>query len=427
MLLGCIADDLTGATDLSGTLVAEGMRVVQLLGVPPDGEHPPAGTDAVVVALKTRSAPVADAVDQSLRALRWLVANGCRSVFLKYCSTFDSTPAGNIGPVADAILAELGQAFTIVSPAFPRTGRTVYLGHLFVGSDLLSDSGMRHHPVTPMSDSSLPRLLGRQTDGVVGVVEYPVVSRGPAAIRAALDRMRADGTRYAVVDALEDRHLAALAEAYWPAPLATGGSAIARAIAAWLGRTGAFNPASTVDIDAGWPGPVRATILAGSCSEATLAQIGEASRRYPALAIDPARLAGGQRGDVVSEAVAWAAERLADGPVLVYTSAGPADAARVRHVLGERGSELIEQALGAIARGLREAGLNRLVVAGGETSGAVAAALGVRSLRVGPEIEPGVPVTWAATGPPLGLVFKSGNFGSPGFFAAALHALGVRG
>lgn len=420
-LLGCIADDLTGATDLAGTLAGEGMRVVQLLGVPdqPVQALPPA--DAVVVALKTRSIAAADAVNQSVRTLRWLIETGCRTVFFKYCSTFDSTETGNIGPVADAILAELGETFTVVSPAFPRNGRTVYLGHLFVGEDLLADSGMRNHPINPMTDSSLLRLLRRQTDGRVGLVPYATVDQGAEAIRRRLATLRADGTRYAVVDALHDEHLAELARACPTARIATGGSALAGALAAHLRRTGAFEAAAP---DAGGPPSAGyAAVIAGSCSTATLAQIDEMRRTYPAITVDPARLAAGH--DVVAETLAWAAPRMPDGPVLIYSSAPPEQAARTRQALGEHNGELIERTLGQIAHGLRRHGLTRLVVAGGETSGAIASALSVRSLVVGAEIEPGVPVTWSTSPPALGLVLKSGNFGSRTFFRSALRSLGV--
>jgi len=422
-LLGCIADDLTGAIDLSGSLVREGMRVIQLIGIPSQGQElPPA--DAIVVAQKTRSIPVAEAVGQSVRSLRWLLSAGCRSIYFKYCSTFDSTAEGNIGPVTDALLDEFREEFTVLSPAFPRTGRTIYLGHLFVGTDLLADSGMRFHPLTPMTDSSLLRLMARQSRGKVGLVGYPVVSRGSDAIGDELGRLRSAGYRYAVVDALDDTHLAHLAEATAGWRLLTGGSALAAAAAAVARERGAFTPAArwaAAPPGQRLPESGRAAVLAGSCSSATLAQVADMKSRYPAFKIDEAALARGE--DVADAAIRWALPLLPSGPVLVFSSTDPEGTARATQLLGPDAGEQIEQTLGKVARGLVAAGVSRLVVAGGETSGAVTGALGIRSLHVGGEIEPGVPVTVSADDPPLALVLKSGNFGSTSFLEKALRSL----
>jgi uncharacterized protein YgbK (DUF1537 family) len=421
-LLGCIADDLTGATDVGGSLTREGWQVVQVLGVP-DPELAVGPADALVVALKSRSIEPGAAVDQSLRALRWLQRQGCERILFKYCSTFDSTDGGNIGPVADALLAALGVGFAVVAPAFPRNGRTVYQGHLFVDATLLSESGMRHHPVTPMTDPNLVRVLGRQTDGPVGLIDYSQVVAGADTVRSALSARRGAGDRYAVVDALDDTHLVTLAEAVLDHPLVTGGSALAWALSRVLSAAGDgpadLHSAAPVAGDTG-PGAV----IAGSCSTATLLQIERMRARHPVFEIDVAGLADGR--DVAAEALLWALPRIAEGPVLIHSSASPERVQQTLARLGRGGSGLIEQTLGAVARGLVEHGVRRMVVAGGETSGAVMQALDVRTLLIGQEIEPGVPVAVSLADPHVAVVLKSGNFGSPDFFAVALDRLAGR-
>jgi uncharacterized protein YgbK (DUF1537 family) len=403
MRLGCIADDLTGATDLGVTLAREGLSVVQVNGVPAAGLAAPAA-DAVVVALKSRTNPPAEAVEWSLQALAWLRRARAGHIYFKVCSTFDSTPRGNIGPVADALLAALGADFALVTPAYPRNQRTVYLGNLFVGSAPLAESGMREHPLTPMTDSSLVRVLGTQTRGRVGLVDFSAVEAGAAAVRARCAALRADGCRYAIVDAIRDEHLVAAGEACAAMPFAVGGAGLAMGIARALAQ-GAKRSAGTVLPAVGG----AAAILSGSCSEATLAQVAAARARYPSLHLDPARLD-------VDAALAWAKPRLGAGPVLIYTSAPPAQRSTGC-------ADAIEQAFRGLARGLAAAGVRRFVVAGGETSGAVAEALGVRALAIGPEIAPGVPWTAALGGEPMLLALKSGNFGGPDFFSRAFEVL----
>jgi 3-dehydrotetronate 4-kinase len=417
IVLGCVADDLTGATDLSGRLVREGMRVVQLLGVPVDVDVPP-DVDAVVIALRTRTGSPEDAVQASLASLRWLQAAGCGRNYFKYASTFDSGVSGNIGPVAAALREATGASVVTVCPAFPENRRTVYLGHLFVGDLLLSDSGMRFHPLNPMTDSSVPRLLAAQTSGRVALVPYSTVAAGATAIRERLDALRAGAPDFAVVDALHDGHLAALASACVDDPLCTGGSAFAGALAARLRERGDFRPAPpTIP-----PRPSGfSAVLAGSCSEATRAQVAEMAGRSASFPLDGAMIATSP--DIVSEAISWARPRLSRGNVLIYSTADPAAVRRSRDLLGPDAGGVIEGVLARIARGLVDEGVRRLVVAGGETSGAVAEALGVEALLVGPEIEAGVPVTYSLPGQELALVFKSGNFGSPAFLSRALEHL----
>lgn len=418
MLLGCIADDFTGATDLANTLTRRGMHTVQTIGIP-KGEAPDA--DAVVVALKSRTIPASEAVAQSLAACRWLKANGARQIFFKYCSTFDSTEQGNIGPVADALLDELGADFTIACPAFPENKRSIYLGHLFVGSDLLSDSSMRNHPLTPMHDSNLVRVLGKQTRHKVGLVPYSAVKKGPMAIADAFSALRREGVRMAIVDAIEDIDLENIGAACSPLALITGGSGVALGlpmnfrVARHMPKRDGVKPLATV----GGAGAV----LAGSCSAATNAQVAAMRARAPTFMLDPADLAADAAG-TVARAVDWAKAQLPKGPVLIHSTVAPDEVARVQATLGrEEAGAMVEQAIAAIAKALVAMGVRRLVVAGGETSGAVVSALGVEALEIGPQIAPGVPATLAYGNPRIALALKSGNFGGPDFFAEALEAL----
>ena len=418
-LLGCVADDFTGATDLASMLVRHGMRTVQVIGVPAPGEALPEA-DALIVALKSRTIPAQHAVRQSLDALAWLQRAGCRQFFFKYCSTFDSTDSGNIGPVADALVAALGCGFAIACPAFPANARSVYQGHLFVGAALLNESGMQDHPLTPMRDPNLVRVLSRQTEGTVGLVAFGTVDQGAAAIRSALTRLREQGSRYAIVDAVSDAHLLAIGEAVSGHALVTGGSGVAIGLPANFrgqGLLGTADPAALPDA------PGHAAVLAGSCSRATLFQIGAARGLVPTLELDP--LAAPNAEALVRQALDWAEGKLGAQPVVIAASAPPDKVAALQAKLGrEEAGSLIEAAMAGIAAGLVERGVRRLVVAGGETSGAVVEALGVQRLRIGGEIDPGVPWTFAEGGTaPLLLALKSGNFGGRDFFLNAFEKL----
>jgi uncharacterized protein YgbK (DUF1537 family) len=397
MRLGCIADDLTGATDLGVTLAREGLSVVQVNGVPEASLALPP-VDAVVVALKSRTNPANEAVAWSLASLAWLRSRGAERIYFKYCSTFDSTPRGNIGPVADALLDALGERFTVATPAYPRNGRTVYKGQLFVGDVPLNESGMKDHPLTPMRDSNLVRVLAAQTPHKVGLVSSEVMDAGPSAIRKNVEEFQKEA-RYAILDATRDEHLVAAGEACRDMKLTTGGAGLAMGIARALGKGDA--PAHALPRHGG-----PAVVLAGSCSPATLAQI--AAWTSPALKLDPNRLDA-------PAAVDWAARHLESTP-LIYASAPAAEIAPGR-------GAAIEQAFREIARALATKGVRKFVVAGGETSGAVVEALGVRALAIGPEIDPGVPWTAAVGGEPYLLALKSGNFGSRDFFRKALEML----
>jgi uncharacterized protein YgbK (DUF1537 family) len=425
VLLGCIADDFTGGTDLAGMLVKAGMRTVQLIGVPA-GPLPfnAEDVDAVVIALKSRTNPVDEAIGESLAALRWLQQAGAHQFYFKYCSTFDSTPRGNIGPVAEALMQALGTNFTIACPAFPANGRTIYKGYLFVGNELLSESGMRNHPLTPMTDPSLVRVLQQQVQGKVGLADHGVVEQGGGAIGARFDALREQGCNFAVVDAVSNRDLEAIGEACADMALVTGGSGIALGLPENFRRRGLLARGDAADrLPA--TGGGRA-VISGSCSQATQRQVALMREQAPSFHVDPFELARG--AEVVAAALAWAKQHVGQTPLLVYATATPDTVKAVQAQLGvEQAGSLVEDALAAIAQGLVALGVGQLIVAGGETSGAVVKALGVSGLRIGPEIDPGVPWTTALQahhgGAPLALALKSGNFGSDDFFLKAWSRL----
>jgi uncharacterized protein YgbK (DUF1537 family) len=417
LLLGCIADDFTGATDLANNLVRAGMRVVQTIGVP---DAPlDAAADAVVVALKSRTVPAYEAVIQSSEALDWLQSQGARQVYFKYCSTFDSTAQGNIGPVTEALMDALDTDFTIATPAFPDNQRTVFKGHLFVGDVLLGESGMRNHPLTPMTDSNLVRVLQAQCRRKVGLIDYKAVAAGPEAVTRRIAELRAEGVGIAIVDALGNDDLLRLGPALKDMPLVTAGSGVAIALPANFG----IRPsASAAELP---PASGLRAIVSGSCSVATNRQVLEFIRAGgPAMALDPLRIAAGE--PVAEQVLAWARPLLAQGPVLVYSTA---DVQAVKAVQGQLGVDqagaMVEKTLAAVARGLVDSGVRQLVVAGGETSGACVQALGITQMQIGPQIDPGVP--WchgkASSGVPIHLALKSGNFGGDDFFRKSFGML----
>jgi len=408
MLLGCIGDDFTGSSDLANTLAKQGMRAVQYCGLPKEAAAP--DVEAGVVALKSRSIEPREAVAQSLAALEWLKAQGCRQFFFKYCSTFDSTLEGNIGPVADALAEALSAEPVVVCPAFPGTGRSLYQGHLFVKDRLLNESGMQNHPLTPMSDADIRRWLARQSRFRVGHVAAASVFAGADAIAAALNAEQAAGKRHVVVDALRDADLIEIGRAAKDLRLITGGSGVALGLPANFGKA----PAPVA-----WtPQPGRAVALSGSCSEATRAQVAWHAARHPAREIPAGAVIEGQLG----------AEELADwllaqnGLPLAYSSADPEAVAAIQARYGRaRSAQALEGFFAQVARLLRAGGVTRIVSAGGETSGAVVEGLDLSRLAIGPEIDPGVPALRAA--PDLVVALKSGNFGSEDFFEKADRVL----
>jgi len=420
MLLGCIADDLTGATDLAIMLTRAGMRTLQVMEVPHASDDGLAGYDAIVVALKTRTCPVAEAIDLSLRSADALLALGAKQLFFKYCSTFDSTDEGNIGPVAEALMAKLGAELALACPAFPTNKRTVYMGRLFVGDVPLDESPMKDHPLTPMRDSSLVRVLQRQSKGKVGLVPFAVVDQGADAIRAAFEAARSRGERLVIVDAISDKHLVDMGTAAAQMPLITGGSGVALGLPGNFIRAGLMKAAEAPRTMAAPKG--RAAILAGSCSEATRAQVAAAKASgIPAFEIDPLALSAGRQS--VQSILDWIKNQAANSPLLVYSSATPDAVRAVQDALGrEAAGTLVETTLAAVAQKLAASGTTLLIVAGGETSGAVVNGLGVKALEIGPEIDPGVPWT-RAVGRDLVLALKSGNFGAPDFFVKAWERL----
>ncbi|MBU3712385.1 MAG: four-carbon acid sugar kinase family protein [Limnohabitans sp.] len=426
LLLGCIADDFTGATDLANNLVRSGMRVVQTIGVPAQALQ--ADVDAVVVALKSRTVPPEEAVAQSLQALAWLKAQGVQQVYFKYCSTFDSwyrgDVRGNIGPVSEALMAAMGTDFTIATPAFPDNQRTVFKGYLFVGDGLLSESGMKDHPLTPMNDANLVRVLQAQCQHRVGLIDHKTVAMGAQAIRERIQALRAEGVRLAVVDAVSNDDLMRLGPALKDMPLVTAGSGVAIGLPANWG----LKPSPTTSRLP--PAQGLQAIVSGSCSQATQGQVAEFKQRGgPAWSLDPLRLTDDQAlADCVQEALAWAAPLVAQGPVLVYSTSEPGAVQAIQTQMGAAvAGHRVEQTLAQIARGLVQLGVRQLVVAGGETSGACVQALAIEQLQIGPQIDPGVPWCHAPTplapGQGVHVALKSGNFGTPDFFSKSLAQL----
>ncbi|MEM7170577.1 MAG: 3-oxo-tetronate kinase [Pseudomonadota bacterium] len=415
MLLGCIGDDFTGSSDLALTLSKEGMRTVVCCGVPNEGTLMEA--DSAVVALKSRTCPVPQAVEESLAALAWLRRQGCQKFFFKYCSTFDSTPQGNIGPVIDALMAELQCDLTIVCPAFPATGRTLYNGHLFVQDHLLNESGMENHPLTPMTDPDIRRWLAPQSSRTVGHVPHQEVTTGSDTIRSGLQREAAAGRSLVVVDAICEADLRAICLAARDVTLITGGSGIALGLPSVL-----MSENRKKRPEHQWRGSAKpAVVLAGSCSKATLEQVARYREDHPSFQIDPDLvIAGSQSAAAVAD---WAVDHLDRCP-MIFSSADPSAIRAVQEKFGrDRSSTAIEIFFAEMARLLHLQGVGRLVAAGGETSGAVTAGLEITALEVGPEIAPGVPALQSKD-PDLVLALKSGNFGGPDFLAKAVDILG---
>jgi len=411
--LGAVADDYTGASDLASTLTRNRLATVQTIGVPAADLNLDE-VEAVVVALKIRSVEAARAVAAAGAAYDWLAARGARHVMYKICSTFDSTDAGNIGPVTDALRARAGAGAALVTPAFPETERTVYRGHLFVGDVPLNESPLKDHPLNPMRDANLVRVLARQSAAPVGLVDLATVAQGADAISQRLKLLQEQGCGAAIVDAVFERDLEAIGEVAARAPVSTGASGLGLGLARALRRGAAAGTAPLAPVGG------RAAIVAGSCSKATLEQIAAAQDQMPVLRLDAERLV---QGGEAAQALAWAGERLDAGPVLIASSAEPERVAALQARFGrEHAGQAIERELAEIAARLAQSGVRRLIVAGGETSGAVVDRLGVAAFRLGPEIAPGVPLmrTLGRSAGELQMALKSGNFGGPDFFSTAL-------
>ncbi|WP_377298320.1 3-oxo-tetronate kinase [Rhizobium sp. SGZ-381] len=419
VLFGAIADDFTGATDLAGLLARSGLPVSLRIGVPEAPARAEETTAFEVIALKCRTAPVADAVAQARAALSWLKAAGAERFYWKYCSTFDSTPTGNIGPVAEALMADLGTGQTLYCPAFPENGRSIFMGHLFVGEQLLSESPMKDHPLTPMRDSSLLRLLQPQVKGAVGLASRMDVARGPEALKARLNELYGRQIAHIIVDAVEDEDLLTIATASIDMPLITGASALAAPLPRLYRERGMLDGGEEAGARPSvGPGEI---VLSGSCSAMTRTQVAHYLPTAACLRLDPLDLA--ENG--VAAAVDWLKSRTPDEPKLIYASAEPEAVRQAQQKLGvERAGLLVEDALAELARVALDLGIRRFVVAGGETAGAITRSLGVSRLTIGAEIAPGVPWTYAdIAGETVALALKSGNFGGPAFFTEALQRL----
>ena len=421
MKLGCIADDFTGATDLANNLVRSGMRVMQTFGVP--SAPLSADVDAVVVALKSRTIPADQAIAQSLEALKWLKAHGAEQIYFKYCSTFDSTPAGNIGPVTEALMDALNCKFTIATPAFPDNGRTVFKGYLFAGAVLLNESGMQNHPLTPMTDANLVRVMQAQTKRKVGLIDHIVMARGTSAIAEKIKALESEGVGVAIVDATSNEDLKTLGPALKGMPLLTAGSGVA------IGLPGNWGLQTSAQASALPQAQGHQAIVSGSCSLATQGQVAHyKSTGLPSWQFDPLRWTDthvpAQIKADVANALAWAAPLLSQGPVLIYATTDAETLQKVQAKFGrEQAGEWMESALAQACVGLQALGVKQCVIAGGETSGACVQALNISQMQIGAQIDPGVPWCYAPNHAAGHLTLKSGNFGTPDFFTKAFQVL----
>ncbi|RYD28359.1 MAG: four-carbon acid sugar kinase family protein [Lysobacteraceae bacterium] len=414
VVLGCIADDLTGASDLANELVGKSLRTVQTIGVPASGPAP--DVDAIVISLKSRSVDPTLAIEQSVSALRWLRKAGCDRFYFKYCSTFDSTARGNIGPVLEALAKELATSAVVVCPAFPATGRTVYQGHLFVGDRLLNESGMQNHPLTPMTDADLVRVLQGQMAGRVSLLPHPCLADDQIGEHMAI--LADAGATAVIADAINDVDLGRLGAYCATVPFSSGGSGLGAGIAQAI--AGPDRPRASAVLPAATGG--RA-IVAGSCSLATQRQVAIARDRYPSLRVSLDD--GASAAAIVTRGRKWIDEQLTDTPILIYSTAAPEEVARQRNLWSDDASAVLEHVLSELTAHLINRGVSALVVAGGETSGAVMQRSGCRQLAIGPEIDPGVPWTIGLRpdGSTLLLALKSGNFGSDDFMVKAWNYL----
>ncbi len=416
MILGCIADDFTGASDLANTLAKGGMATTQFVGIPSQNAAP--DCEAGIVSLKIRSVPVEEAVSAARHAFEWLRKQGCGHYFFKYCSTFDSTPAGNIGPVAEMLLDALNAPFAVVCPAFPTNGRTIYQGHLFVHDRLLSQSGMENHPLTPMTDPDIRRWLSHQTEISVGHVSHSTVDRGADAIKQALAHEAGSGRRLVVVDAIDDEDLLAIGTAAVDSLLITGGSGVALGLPAIFRSLGLLKGHESI-----WPAiSGHSVVLSGSCSQQSRLQVDAYLKHHPGTFLSSGDVM--TRKSLVGEIAAWALKTAARQPI-VYSTSHPDAVAGAQARYGQKVlADAVEGFFAELARELAGRGFSRFVIGGGETSGAVVQGLGLEALSIGPEIDPGVPaMTSKRNGSPFGLALKSGNFGALDFYAKAIAVL----
>jgi uncharacterized protein YgbK (DUF1537 family) len=395
------------------------MRTLQSIGIPEVSNV--AQVDAVVISLKTRTIPVDEAIEQALKALAWLQASGAQQIYFKYCSTFDSTANGNIGPVAEALMRALETDFTIATPAFPENKRFVFQGHLFLGDQLLNESGMQNHPLTPMHDSNLVRVLQSQCQLPIGFIDHQCVNEGSQRIEAKFQDLRSNSVGIAIVDAISNRDLYEIGRACKSLPLVTGASGIAIG----LPQNFSLSEASQAELLPAATG--LQAILSGSCSQASNLQVATFIKAgLPAYQINPLALTSNP--DTIQHALDWAIAHVQQGPVLIYSTADPDAVKAIQNQLGiAEAGNLIENALAAIAQGLVAAGVRQLIVAGGEVSGACVQALGIKQLQIGAQIDPGVPWCYANSeiieNQGIHLALKSGNFGSPDFFLKSFRML----
>lgn len=413
LVFGAIADDVTGATDLAAYIARSGLKTVQYFGVPSPAAKVPSGVQCIVIALKTRSIDPSSAVTQSRAAYEWLRQRNVEDFYFKYCSTFDSTSRGNIGPVLDALTRDTGEAAVVVAPSAPENERTVYQGRLFVGPQLLEESPLKDHPINPMRESHIPSLLSAQSGLAVQQIPWQTVRLGAQKVAEQLTPDWDETPSAFVVDAITDADLDTIAQAIVGGRhrLSSGSAGLGAAVARLLGGTREKSKQFQIP-------PGKAIVLSGSCSAATYTQVAHYRAENPAVFLDPLRLA--RNPSALTEVIEFVRKHIDEAP-MVYATAAPEVVASAQAELGaDVAAKFVEEALGSIAKAARELGVTRFVSAGGESSGAVAAALGIKAVTVGVEVAPGVPWCLTEGEDPIALILKSGNFGGPDFFSDAL-------
>ncbi|PHM35743.1 3-oxo-tetronate kinase [Xenorhabdus innexi] len=422
--LGVIADDFTGATDIASLMVQNGWQVALLLSIPDDSTFIPHDVDAIIISLKSRSCPVDESIEQSLKACRWLRQKAnCSRLFFKYCSTFDSTIKGNIGPVTDVLMDELQIDLCLICPALPINGRTVVYGYLFVNGQLLNESDMQYHPINPMKDSNLLRLMEQQSRGTAGLVDINCVRQGELSIRDRLCQLRCKGIRYAVVDTLLMDDLLLVAQAAHDMTLITGGSGLGGAIARYCSGG---NSEKTSIKKLPLPRNRRMVILSGSCSVMTYRQVLEYKKIASTMELDIDKCINNP--DYIHLLVDWIIQQPMKGLAPMLYTTRPPGVLKLTHNQYEsfQVSKIIEQLFAQIANELRQKDFNTFIITGGETSGKVVQSLGINQVGIGAIIAHGVPWVYDLQSD-CWLALKSGNFGEVDFFHYAqeiFHELG---
>lgn len=410
MIIGCIADDFTGASDAASFLVKGGMQTILFNGIPQEKERTES-CQAIVIALKTRTQKTEDAVKETLKAAEWLKENGAKQLYIKYCSTFDSTPKGNIGPIMDALLEKYEVPTTILCPALPVNGRVVKDGNLYVNGIPLNQSSMKDHPLTPMWDSDVGKLMRDQSRYDCVKISCGEMNK-PEEVQKKIRLFGAEKPHFYVIPDFETgKDARSIVQNFGKLPILSGSSGILTELAGQY----KLEKSTTLKTDERTIG--SGLLLAGSCSQATRSQIAFVQKNgIKSKRMDPLKLLAGEQ----TEQELWDFIQTNHTDVLIYSSDTPESVRKVQQAGREQIAELLERTMANLAKRALQAGYTRLVIAGGETSGAVTKALGYRSYMIGTSVAPGVPIMIPRENKNVRLVLKSGNFGQEDFLKRAL-------